>query len=170
MARFFPLFGTLGFRLSFCVGLILLVCISFWGYYTLDVQKMKAYRDMTSEVDRLSNTIRLGTHYAMMLNSRNDLNRIINNVVTQEGIEEVRIFNKQGRIKFSGDSTELDQARDLNSGTCKVCHAGESPKAALTLEERVRVFETPDGKGSMGVISPIYNEPGCSQTCHVHPP
>ncbi len=170
MARFFPLFGTLGFRLSFCVGLILLVCISFWGYYTLDVQKMKAYRNMTSEVDRLSNTIRLGTHYAMMLNSRNDLNRIINNVVTQEGIEEVRIFNKQGRIKFSGDSTELDQARDLNSETCKVCHAGERPKTALTLEERVRVFETPDGKGFMGVISPIYNEPGCSQACHVHPP
>ena len=50
--------------------------------------------DIVTDTDRLTNTIRLGAHYAMMLNSRDDINQIINNIGGQKEIETIRIYNK----------------------------------------------------------------------------
>jgi histidine kinase len=43
----------------------------------------------------------LGTHYAMMLNSRDDITQIIQNISRQKGIENIRIYNKLYSLKFS---------------------------------------------------------------------
>ena len=61
-------------KLIITVGLTLLVTISIWAYFNIKYQKEKAMKDIVAGTDRLTNTIRLGTHYAMMLNSRDDFN------------------------------------------------------------------------------------------------
>ena len=55
--------------------------------------------DVVLGTDRLTNTIKLGTHYAMMHNSRDDINQIINNIARQQEISNIRIYNK--RVKLS---------------------------------------------------------------------
>jgi len=41
----------------------------------------------------------------------------------------------------------------------------------LGLSDRTRIFDSPGGYRILGIISPIYNEPGCATgSCHVHPP
>jgi histidine kinase len=79
---------SLSFRLIFWVGLILAVSISAWAYYNIGHQKERAIENIVQGADRLGNTIRLGVHYAMMINSRDDITQIIRNIGNQEGIKK----------------------------------------------------------------------------------
>jgi histidine kinase len=117
--------------------------------------------------DRLTNTIRLGTHYSMMLNSRDDITQIITNIGKQKEIENIQIFNKSGQIKYSNIQSHLNN--NTNIEACYICHKTEPPLSELSLGERTRIFHSPKGYRLLGIISPIYNEPGCSTGCHVHP-
>jgi histidine kinase len=157
--------------LIFWVGLILLVSISTWVFFDINLKKKKAVEDLVAEADRLGNTIKLGTHYAMMLNSRDDINQIIQNIGSQKGIENIRIYNKAGKIKFSNRIDEVDQVTNIKAEACDICHRSEPPLETITLTERTRIFDTPNDHRLLGIISPVYNEPGCSaNSCHVHPP
>jgi histidine kinase len=120
--------------------------------------------------DRLTNTIRLGTQYAMMLNSRDDINQIINNIGRQAEIENIRIYNKEGQIKFSKQRAEVDQITKIKAEACYICHKTDPPRQTLTLSERVRIFNSPKGHRLLGIITPICNDPGCATgQCHFHP-
>lgn len=126
--------------------------------------------NIMDNTDRLTNTIRLGTHYAMMLNSRDDINQIINNIARQPEFESLRIYNKEGQIKFSNDPLEVNKATNIKDEACNICHRTEPPLSDIDLAKRTRILDSPGGYRLLGIISPICNEPECSSnTCHVHP-
>ena len=153
------------------VGLILLLIISTWAWYSIRYQKERLHREIVRETERLGNTIKLGTHYAMMNNSRHDLNQIIMNVGRQNGIESIRIYNKQGQIKYSNHPAEIDRITDIRSEACNICHRADPPLTDCALAERTRIFVSPQGYRLLGVISPIPNQTGCStDSCHFHKP
>ncbi len=161
---------SLGAKLILVVGLTLLVTISAWALFNIEYQKEKLMENVVAATDRLTNTIRLGTHYAMMLNSRDDINQITMNIGRQREIEHIRIYNKQGEIKFSNHWSEVDQATNIKAEACDICHRTEPPLVNLSLSERTRIFSSPNGHRLLGIISPIYNESGCvSDACHIHP-
>lgn len=169
--KFLNKFQSLIFRLTFLVGLVMLLSISTWAYFNVQVLSKNTYERVVSEADRLAETIKLGTHYAMMLNSREDINEIIKNIGRREGIENIRIYNKLGQIKFSNTPGEIDETTDIKAQACDICHHNDPPLDQVSLTGRTRFFETPKKSRHLGVISPIYNEPGCSSLeCHVHPP
>ena len=170
MKRFFDIIHSLSFRLIFWVGLILLITISTWAYFSIQTHKERAFENIVAEADRLGNTIKLGTHYAMMLNSRDDINQITKNIGRQKEIENIRIYNKAGEIKFTNKIEEVDKTTNIKAEACFICHKQEPPLQNISLSERIRVFDSPGGYRLLGIISPIYNEPSCSAgPCHVHP-
>jgi histidine kinase len=157
-------------KLIVIVGLTLLITLSIWAYFNIDYQEKKMMGNIISGTDRLTNTIRLGTHYAMMLNSRDDINQIINNIGRQKEIETIRIYNKNGEIKFSNRTSEIDTATNIKDEACYICHRTDPPLAELDLTERIRIADSPQGYRLLGIISPIVNEPGCAtDACHIHP-
>jgi histidine kinase len=157
-------------KLILTVGLTLLITISTWAYFNINYQEKKLMENIVAGTDRLTNTIKLGAHYAMMLNSRDDINQIINNIGRQKEIETIRIYNKSGEIKFSNQPAEIDTATNIKDEACYICHRTEPPLSELGLEERTRIFNSPEGYRLLGIISPICNEPGCStDACHIHP-
>jgi len=170
LKRFTNICHSLISRLIFLVGLILLVSISTWAYFNIEYQQKNAINGIIEEVDRLGNTIKLGTHYAMMLNSRDDINEIIKNIGRQEGIENVRIYNKEGQIKYSNKPGEVDRVTSIKAEACDVCHRTDPPMEEVDIHSRTRIFDTSEGYRLIAIISPIYSEPGCSPgPCHVHP-
>ena len=158
-------------KLLASVGLVLLLSLAVWGFFNFRYMQQKMVGNITAGTQRLSNTIRLGTHYAMMLNSRDDIKQIINNISKQHDIVNIRIYNKQGEIKFSNQDLEIDSITNIKDEACFICHRSDPPVHQVSLAETVRTFRSEDGYRLMGVISPVYNEPGCStDACHVHPP
>lgn len=157
-------------KLIISVGIILLLIISTWAYFSIKDRKERLKNEIITETERLGNTIKLGTHYSMMLNSRDDINQIIMNIGKQKRIENIRIYNKEGEIKYSNAPSEIDQSTNIKSEACYICHRSEPPLMNVSLDERTRILESPEGYRLLGIISPIYNEAGCSANeCHFHP-
>jgi histidine kinase len=157
-------------KLIFTVGITLLVAISTWSYFSMNYQKNKLMENVVAATDRLTTTIRLGTHYAMMLNSRDDINQIINNIAKVKEIKNIRIYNKEGQIKYSNQVSEVDSRTNIQAEACYICHRTDPPLVDIGLEQRTRIFTSNGGYRLLGIISPIGNEPGCSSdACHVHP-
>ncbi len=170
MKRFLDIRNSLSFWLIFWVGLILLVSISTWAYFNIRYQKRRATERVAKDADRLGNTIKLGTHYAMMLNSRDDINQIISNISRQKEIENVRIYNKKGQSTFSNRAEEVGQVTNIKAEACYICHEQDPPLETVSLAKRTRMLDLPGGSRILGIITPINNEPGCSgNSCHVHP-
>ena len=171
MSRLSKIYSSLSFRLIFWVSLILLLSVAVWAFFDIRYHKRKALENVVTGVERLVNTIRCGTHYAMMLNSRDDINQITQNIAQQKEIEKIRIYNKAGEIKFSNVADEVDRSTNIKAEACYICHKQEPPLEKVNLAERVRLFDSGRGHRELGLISPIYNEPACSaDPCHVHPP
>ncbi|MCP3901740.1 MAG: PAS domain S-box protein, partial [Desulfobacteraceae bacterium] len=157
-------------KLIIFVGVSLLIVISGWAYFNINYQNEKLMRHIIAEADRLTETIRLGTHYAMKLNSRDDITQIIQNIGKQAGIERIHIYNKAGIIKFSNNEKDVNKQTNIKAEACDICHNAEPPLKYIELSRRTRIINSSQGYRQLGIISPIYNEKGCStEECHVHP-
>ena len=125
---------------------------------------------IVANADILTTTIKLGAHYAMMNNLRDDINRIIKKIAAEKNLASIRIYNKKGQIKYSDVNSEVDQVTNIKAEACFVCHRSDPPRSQLSLTERTRIFDSPQGHRLLGILSPISSEPGCSSnSCHVHP-
>ncbi|MCG6892510.1 MAG: PAS domain S-box protein [Desulfobacteraceae bacterium] len=156
-------------KLILIVGTVLLVSMATWSYFNVHYQMRRVMQNIVHGTDRLTNTIRLGTHYSMMLNSRDDISQIIQNIGRQPEIENIRIYNKQGQIKFSINAEEIDSTTNIKNEACYICHRTEPPQTELNLDQRTRIFDSGRGYRLLGIITPIFNEPGCATECHFHP-
>lgn len=160
---------SLSLKLILTAGLSLVSSVAAMSYFAISHQESILMRYAVEEVDRLGTTIKLGTHYAMMLNSRDDLTQIITNVGRQEGIEALRVYDGIGTIKFSNDHAELESRTDISHEACQACHKHMPPPEEVPLEARTRIFQGDNGQRMLGIITPVLNEPGCEGSCHFHP-
>ncbi len=123
---------------------------------------------------RISDTIKNSTHHDMLHSSPDEenaqhINRIINTIGTQKGIERIRIFSKEGRILYSTDAAEVSTLVDKKAESCYVCHESDEPLTKLDKDQRWRVFRSAEGHRVLGLINPIENEESCSSdNCHRH--
>ena len=79
------------------------------------------------------------------------------------------MFNKQGRIVFSSDPSEIGHALDKQAESCFACHAQDRPLEKPPVHERARIFTAESGHRVLGIVNPIQNQPSCtSAACHAH--
>ena len=119
---------------------------------------------------QFSDTVKRSIHYAMLKNRWGDAFQIMETIAKQEDVKRVRVFTKEGVILFSTDPAEIGRAVDKRAESCYACHAAERPLERLKLPDRARIFRDREGDRLLGMITPLYNEPGCSEGCHVHSP
>jgi len=159
----------ISYKLISAVGGVAIVIIGAFAYVILDSQQQLLLADLERSANQLSATIKSITHDDMMLDQPEAVHRIISTIGAQDGIEKVRIFNKEGEIILSTDSLDTGQMVDKETEACYMCHTADQPLERVPVSDRVRVFETEEGLKIFGIIDPIYNEPGCWQsTCHAH--
>ncbi len=124
---------------------------------------------MIMGADQVSRGITSATWHAMLADNRQDAYDVMKTIARQPGISRIRIFNKEGRIMFS-TVEERNHSVDKNAEACVLCHASAQPLVRVETPSRARVFRTPEGARRLAMITPIYNEPACSNAaCHAHP-
>lgn len=124
---------------------------------------------MVTGADQLSGSISSATWHAMLADQRNAAYETMQTIAQKQGIDRIRIFNKEGRVMFS---TRKDDIRRLekNAEACAVCHSSNQPRVQVAMDSRTRVFRDADQSRKLEMITPIYNEPACSNAdCHAHP-
>lgn len=165
------MFQKLGFKLTVAVGVTSLVTISIFAYFN----SRSVDRSLLAEVERhaneLSETVKSGTEYDMLLNQRERIHETIKRMGNQSSIQRIRIMNKSGEVIYSSDSAEIGKMVDKNAESCYRCHSAGQPLERLEMKDRTRVFRVhPDSARTLGIINPIYNTRSCSQaSCHAHP-
>ncbi len=138
------------------------------GYWNLRLERAHLTSLVSASAERIAETIRRSTRDAMLRDDAAGVRRTLDNVGAQPGIERIRVFNKEGRIRCSTRPEEVARLVDVRAEQCYGCHQQGQPLTALPGRDRVRVFEAPDGGRVLGVIAPIHNEPQCLGACHAH--
>lgn len=162
---------SIGARLILMVGFILILALGIFAYVNVTSQKKQLTSEVMRGAIRISETVRRSTRYDMLRDQSDDVHQIIETIGQQEGLEKIRVFNKEGQIMFSTDKNDIGEMVDKKAEACYACHSAEKPLERLDTPERSRIFKTKDGHRVLGVISAIYNEPDCyTPDCHAHPP
>lgn len=141
-----------------------------FGWLILQSQKHESEQLVQLSADRVGDIIKRSTRYEMMNEDRAALYHVIRDIGTEPALERIRIFNKEGRITFSTDASEINHGVDKSAEQCYACHAQAQPLVKLNQRGRARIFTNPQGKRILAVIRPIENETSCWEAaCHAHP-
>jgi len=159
----------LSVRLTAVVALVVTVTIGAFVALGLRAQQGHLEGEVVRGAALLSDTIKSSTHQHMLDDRRQDAYLIMETIGRQEGIEGVRIFNKDGRVTYSNHPAEIGTQVDKRAESCYACHAADQPIVRLTVPSRSRTYRS-NGHRVLAMVTPIYNEPSCSTAaCHAHP-
>src|SRR5271166_4273184 len=144
----------LTFNLSAKLNILLLgamiVIFALLGYLIVRLHRQHLEQNTLLSAERVSNIIKM--------------------MASEPGMEKIRIFDQEGRITYTTDSTEQNHVVDKTAEACYGCHAQSQPLARLNRPDRFRIYRNMGGARVLGIISPIENQPACSNAaCHAHP-
>ncbi|WP_243361404.1 PAS domain S-box protein [Fundidesulfovibrio terrae] len=157
-------------KIIFPIAFILFASIFLWSWYHVENQREATIESLTLGADRVASTVKLGLHYAMMLNSREDIQQIVGNYSKLKEIRGVRIINKGGEVMFASAGEQPHVFISRKDPLCQACHQGLVPKLQPTLTEAIYKDSEEHGERVLRLVSPILNEQGCSDPsgCHFH--
>jgi two-component system, NtrC family, sensor kinase len=165
------LWNRLSFRLIISISIILICILSIYTYLLISNLEDYITNNSFKHAYDVSEVIKKSTRYSMLLNRRDDVHQIINTIGTEKSVKGIRIYNKQGTIIFSTDSTEVNKQVDLTAEACIICHNASVPLNTLSTQDKMRIFTTHNNQRVLGLINPINNEDDCSSAgCHAHSP
>src|SRR5579864_9330151 len=149
---------------------VLIVAISgISGYLNLRTQKKQLVDTMILGADQLSRSITGATWHAMLDDDRKAAYSIMQVIADKQGVDRIRMYNREGRLVFSTDAGERQSVASSSSEVCASCHSKDSIKDRPTDDARVRYSKSPNGVKTINMVAPIYNEPSCSNaSCHAH--
>jgi two-component system NtrC family sensor kinase len=157
-------------RLTLAVTGIALFTVGVLAFLGLREQEEHVEEVVARTVALLSDSVKNSTHEHMLADRRHEAYATMRAIGRGEGVEKVRIFNKEGTVTFSTEKGETATVVDKRAESCYACHEADRPLERLTIGRRTRVYRAPDGHRVLGMVTPIYNEPSCAgASCHAHP-
>jgi len=163
--------STLSFRLFLILSASILLLFAAYAAVSWRFQSLTLQQEITAEAYRSSDFIRQSLYTSMLGNERERTYAMIRLIGSEPGVEAIRIYNKQGEIKFSNIEDEIGTTVDLQAEACYACHASAEPLEALPTADRARIYRKEGAYRVLGTINPIRNEESCwNAACHAHAP
>jgi two-component system, NtrC family, sensor kinase len=155
------------------IGLLLsgmLVIFALLGYLNIRLHRQHLEAATLASAERVSDVIKRSATYYMLRNDREGLYHTIQTMANEPGMVKVRILDQEGRVSYSTDPLEVSHVLDKTAEACYRCHNQSQPLTRLNRPDRFRIYRIAGGPRVMGIITPIDNQPGCSNaSCHAHP-
>jgi two-component system NtrC family sensor kinase len=155
------------------ISLLLLVMVGIFGllgYLNIRLHRQHLEAATLTSAERVSDVIKRSTSYYMLRNDREGLYHAMATMADEPGMVRVRIFDQEGRISYSSDTSEIGHMVDKGGEACYGCHTRSQPLTRLNQPDRFRIYRDNKGQRVLGVITPIENQASCSNAaCHAHP-
>jgi two-component system NtrC family sensor kinase len=152
--------------LTMIVGIVAAVS----GLVNVKTEERQLLDAMIVGADQLSKGITSATWQAMLVNHREAAYEVMETIALKQGIDRIRMFNRAGQVMFSTSTEDRQRTVNQKAEMCAACHTPGRPKLQLDLPSRVRIYQGGAGGRNLAMVTPIYNEPSCSQAkCHAHP-
>jgi two-component system NtrC family sensor kinase len=160
---------TLAQKLIVSLTVIVAILEGISGTLNVRMQERQLLDTMVLGADQLSRGIASSTWHAMLADNRESAYQVMQTIAQKQGISRIQIFNKEGRVMFTTTPGPVSQV-DKKAEACFLCHASQQPLIKVDVPSRARIFRAPNGGRRLAMVTPIYNEPSCSQAdCHAHP-
>ena len=147
----------------------MVVIFALLGYLNVRLSREHLEAATLVSAERVSDVIKRSTTYYMLRNDREGLYHFMHTIADEPGMVRVRIFDPEGRVSYSTDPAEVSHMVDKGAEACYGCHTQSQPLARLNRPDRFRIYRS-SGQRVLGIITPIENQPTCSNaSCHAHP-
>ena len=168
--RWLRLTLNLSAKLNILLLSAMVVIFALLGYLNVRLHRQHLEQTTLLSAERVSDVIKHSTTDYMLRNDREGLYHSIKTMADEPGMEKIRIFDQEGRITYTTDSAEQNHVVDKTAEACYACHAQSQPLARLNRPDRFRIYRNSAGTRVLGIITPIENQPSCSNAaCHAHP-
>jgi two-component system NtrC family sensor kinase len=148
----------------------MIVIFALLGYLNVRLHRQHLEQNTLLSAERVSDVIKHSTTEYMLRNDQEGLYHSIRTMAAEPGVEKIRIFDQEGRITYTTDSVEENHVVDKTAEACYGCHAQSQPLARLNRPDRFRIYRNAARTRVLGIITPIENQPACSNAaCHAHP-
>jgi two-component system NtrC family sensor kinase len=161
----------LALQLIVSLTIIVVIVVGLSSYINVKTQEKQLLDSMILGADQLSRGITAATWHSMLDDRREAAYQVMEKIAEKQGINRIRIFNREGRVMFSTNPSDKNRQYGKESDACSLCHSTLPPKVQVGMPSRARIFQGADGSRKLAMVTPIYNEPACSSAaCHAHPP
>jgi two-component system NtrC family sensor kinase len=170
LKKIFSISNSLTIKLIVCVVGSVVLIFAVFGYINIQNSREHLEGLVLTSAQGIGDIVKRSTRLSMLKNRRDELYHMINQIGDEPGIKKVRILNKEGKITFSTDESEMNTYVDKKAEACYACHTREKPLEKLSRPDRARIFKADGSERLLGLIQPIENEKDCyTADCHVHP-
>ena len=161
---------SLKFKVSLYLTLVLAGVMGLFVLLLVKQERDEQLRTLVTHMAQLSQVIERSTRHAMLLDQPEIVEKIIEDIGTQEGIRRVRVLGKDGVIAHSNFHGEIGQRVDKDAEHCSHCHQRDKVLTDIPNHKKWRIYETADHQQLLGNMEVIRNEPSCATaSCHTHP-
>jgi two-component system NtrC family sensor kinase len=169
-SRWLRLTLTLSAKLNILLLGAMIVIFALLGYLNVRLHRQHLEQNTLLSAERVSDVIKHSTTEYMLRNDQEGLYHSIRTMAAEPGVEKIRIFDQEGKITYTTDSVEENHVVDKTAEACYGCHAQSQPLARLNRPDRFRIYRNAARTRVLGIITPIENQPACSNAaCHGHP-
>ncbi len=156
-------------KLMVSIFVVMIIIFALLGYFSTQLHRKHLEAAALVSAEQQSEVLRRSASHYMLNNDRTGLYEMMLNMADQPGIVRVRIMNPQGVISYSTAPSEVGNMVDKGAEACYGCHVQSQPLSRLNRSDRFRVYRAASTR-VLGVITPIENQPACSNAaCHAHP-
>jgi two-component system NtrC family sensor kinase len=125
---------------------------------------------VSKHVTQISEMIVASTRYTMLVNKRDIVEKIVEDLGRLKGIERLRVISKDGTIIHSIRKSEIGYSVEQKDQPCIQCHQTSKPLEQVPDDKRWKIIGNLQGHRVLTTMHAIRNEPSCSSaSCHEHP-
>jgi signal transduction histidine kinase len=149
-------------RLKVTVGVAvpLIIILTTISYLEYDGHRDLMVENLRLSASHASDIIEASLQHAMLTHDFSEVQQILDEVVKREGIRDLFLLDKQGRIVRSAAGRRAGTMLSLDDPTCQACHQYEVVNRNLSM-----VFTSTEGERVFRNLNPIDNREDC-QGCH----
>ena len=160
---------SISFKLMASIFVVMTITFGLLTYLTILQHRRHLEAAALVSAEQQSEVLRRSASHYMLKNDRAGLYEMMINMADQPGMVRVRIMNSEGVISYSTFPEEVGKSVDKASEACYACHEQSKPLSLLKRSDRFRIYRA-EGSRVLGIITPIENQPACSNAaCHAHP-
>lgn len=157
-------------KLMILMGLVLIFMIAITLINTQMLFR-QSEADVRTHALKIGDVIKRAIEYGMMQENYDYAVNIVQNIGLEPGLDGMWVYNPHGEVRISTNPSNIGTRLLTNDPQCIQCHQADPPLSRLTLDQRVRHIFDNDGNRILGLITPIENQPNCSNAaCHAHSP
>ncbi len=153
---------SLRFKLVVGLAVVLTVTLSLFFYLQYTRHRDQLLSQMITMTTRQSELIESSLRHSMITRDPDELASIFHHVGQQEGLLDIMLLDRVGRIAASANPQEVGTQLDITTPSCQLCHWGRAARE----EARTVVFATENGTKVFRNVNPVENGPQC-QPCHL---